>query len=78
LQLAAVVEGARQDRLRKNLSCVALLRPVPALIASISVRASTPAFTASTAASQAAAIPAAEIILLASLVICPRPGACPT
>ena len=57
---------------------VALLRPVEAFTVSISVRASTPAFTAIAEASNAASMPAAEIMLLASLTTWPMPGLSPT
>jgi hypothetical protein len=60
------------------LSDVNVLRPVLELMASISVFGSTPALTASTTASEVAAMAAAEIMLLANLVICAKPGASPT
>ncbi len=52
-----------------NLSCDALLRPLPALITSIMVAASSPDLTPSTIASEVAASAVAESRLLASFMV---------
>jgi hypothetical protein len=59
---------------RGNLSSVAVLRPLPALITSSMMRGSSPALTPITIASEVAAIAVAERKLLHSFIVCPAPG----
>ena len=62
---------------RGNLSWVALLRPLEALMMSISTLASSPALTPIAIASEVATSAAAASRLLASFAVCARPGFSP-
>src|SRR5262245_13151323 len=68
---------ARGSTTRPNLSSVAVLRPVPALITSSMMRGSSPALTPITIASEVAVMAAAERKLLHSFMVCPAPGRSP-